>query len=145
MNKGVNAVAIRQSTNWGSRIGISRVCEAKIKEFRGGDQSLPLSPLQKIVCSAIGGGLSCWNQPIEIIRVEMQSAIKHVDKKAGNLSMVETAKYIWSKNGLKGFYRGVAPRVGLGIWQTVCMVAGGDAIKQRVSEMQKKKASTGRY
>lgn len=27
INKGVNAVAVRQCTNWGSRIGLSRVAE----------------------------------------------------------------------------------------------------------------------
>ena len=31
--------------------------------------------------------------------------------------------------GLKGLYRGVTPRIALGVWQTICMVALGDVAK----------------
>ena len=72
-----------------------------------------------------GGGLSAWNQPIEVIRVEMQS--KTVDpNRPKNLTVGKTLKYIYSNNGIKGLYRGVTPRIGLGVWQTICMVALGD-------------------
>jgi len=30
---------------------------------------------------------------------------------------------------MKGLYRGVTPRIGLGIWQTVCMVSFADYVK----------------
>lgn len=30
---------------------------------------------------------------------------------------------------MRGLYRGVAPRIGLGIWQTVCMVSFADYVK----------------
>lgn len=43
-----------------------------------------------------------------------------------NLTVAKAAKYIYENNGLKGLYRGVTPRIGLGIWQTVCMVGLGD-------------------
>ena len=43
-----------------------------------------------------------------------------------NLTVAKAAKYIYQNNGLKGLYRGVTPRIGLGVWQTVCMVALGD-------------------
>jgi hypothetical protein len=48
MNKGVNAVAVRQTTNWGSRFGLSRIAEDVIRRNRGGDvdPNSPLSPLQ---------------------------------------------------------------------------------------------------
>ncbi|KAI9004655.1 putative mitochondrial DNA replication protein [Gaertneriomyces semiglobifer] len=128
INKGVNAVAVRQCTNWGSRFGLSRVAETAIRKATGNDDhSKPLS-LQRVLASAIGGGLSCWNQPIEVIRVEMQSQIKSAGRPE-KMSIGTAAKWIYSQSGIKGFYRGVTPRVCLGIWQTVCMVFGGDQVK----------------
>ena len=135
INRGVNAVALRQCTNWGSRLGLARLAEDGIRKVRGGDETRPLSALQKISTSVIGGAFACWNQPIEIIRVEMQSQIKQPGR-PDNMSIWQTFKWIYSRNGIRGFYRGVTPRVGLGVWQTVCMVAGGDAIKQRLAAKQ---------
>ncbi|KND00249.1 uncharacterized protein SPPG_04580 [Spizellomyces punctatus DAOM BR117] len=129
INKGVNAVAVRQCTNWGSRFGLSRVAENAIRKATGNeDAKQPLSPYQRILASAIGGGLSCWNQPIEVIRVEMQSQIK-TPGRPEKMTISSAAKWIYQQNGFKGFYRGVTPRVGLGVWQTVCMVFGGDQVK----------------
>ncbi|KAF9582408.1 hypothetical protein BGW38_000248 [Lunasporangiospora selenospora] len=136
INKGVNAVAVRQCTNWGSRLGLSRLAEESIRKLRGyeGENAkIPLSAWEKIAASAIGGGLSIWNQPIEVIRVEMQSQLKTVGRPE-KMTIANCAKWIWETNGLKGFYRGSVPRFGLGMWQTICMVAGGDALKKFVNE-----------
>ncbi|KAJ3268823.1 Mitochondrial DNA replication protein yhm2 [Terramyces sp. JEL0728] len=133
INKGVNAVALRQCTNWGSRFGLSVLAEGVIRDYYFGKQdkdkhTKPLPPLQKILASAIGGGLSCWNQPIEVIRVEMQSQLK-VAGRPEKMTIVKAAQWIYKNNGLMGFYRGVTPRIGLGIWQTICMVYGGELVK----------------
>ncbi|KIV93060.1 mitochondrial DNA replication protein YHM2 [Exophiala mesophila] len=134
INKGVNAVAIRQTTNWGSRFGLSRLAESGIRKATNKEHGEKLSAVEKIVASALGGGLSAWNQPIEVIRVEMQS--KTVDpNRPKNLTVGKTFKYIYSNNGLKGLYRGVTPRIGLGVWQTVCMVALGDLAKDAVEKL----------
>ncbi|KAG0237050.1 hypothetical protein BGW42_001943 [Actinomortierella wolfii] len=137
INKGVNAVALRQCTNWGSRLGLSRLAEETIRKLRGKDQGemakVPLNAWEKIAASAIGGGLSIWNQPIEVIRVEMQSQLKTAGRPE-NMTIVKCAKWIWETNGIRGFYRGTLPRFGLGMWQTICMVAGGDALKKYVNE-----------
>lgn len=141
INKGVNAVAIRQCTNWGSRFGFSRLAEDAIRWIQGTNTAYidpvtgeskkkPLSNAQRILASAFGGAISCWNQPIEVIRVEMQSQVKQ-EGRPEKLTISQAAKWIYEKNGAKGFYRGVTPRVCLGIWQTVCMVFGGDIIKKR--------------
>ena len=123
MNKGVNAVAVRQTTNWGSRFGLSRIAEDVFRRNRGGDidPNSPLSPLQvldlvpgivsnhsfqRILASAIGGGLSCWNQPIEVIRVEMQSQIK-TPGRPEKMTIAKAGKWIYQNNGALGFYRGV--------------------------------------
>ena len=125
INKGVNAVAIRQITNWGSRFGLSRLAEDGIRRVTGKEEGAKLSSMEKILASGLGGGLSAWNQPIEVIRVEMQS--KTVDpNRPKNLTVGKTLRYIYANNGIKGLYRGVAPRIGLGVWQTICMVALGD-------------------
>ncbi|KAF8983242.1 Mitochondrial DNA replication protein yhm2 [Entomortierella lignicola] len=132
INKGVNAVAVRQCTNWGSRLGLSRLAEETIRKVRGTDSSIPLNAYEKIAASAIGGGLSIWNQPIEVIRVEMQSQLKTAGRPE-KMTIANCARWIWQTNGLKGFYRGSVPRFGLGMWQTICMVAGGDALKTYVN------------
>lgn len=125
INRGVNAVAIRQTTNWGSRFGLSRLAETAIRKVMNKEDGQKLSGLEKIVASGLGGGLSAWNQPIEVIRVEMQSK-KDDPKRPKNLTVGKTLKYIYSENGMKGLYRGVTPRIGLSVWQTICMVALGD-------------------
>ena len=66
INKGVNAVAIRQMTNWGSRFGLSRLAEQGIKRATGKGEKDQLSAMEKIAATALGGGLSAWNQPIEV-------------------------------------------------------------------------------
>ncbi|KLJ07147.1 mitochondrial DNA replication protein YHM2 [Blastomyces silverae] len=134
INKGVNAVAIRQTTNWGSRFGLSRLAESAIRRVTGKEESDKLSGLEKVIASGLGGGLSAWNQPIEVIRVEMQS--KTVDpNRPKNLTVGKTLKYIYDSNGMKGLYRGVTPRIGLGIWQTICMVAFGDMAKESIEKL----------
>jgi len=167
LNKGVNAVALRQATNWGSRFGIARVVENSLKGFRAPEnRDKPLTISDKIIASGLAGALSCWNQPIEyvspsplsrrsfrtscssrangkriahygngdankvrrVVRVEMQSQIK-TPGRPEPLTMLKALKWIYANNGLKGLYRGVVPRIGLGIWQSIVMIAGGDYAK----------------
>ncbi|EER34166.1 mitochondrial DNA replication protein YHM2 [Candida tropicalis MYA-3404] len=132
INKGVNAVAIRQMTNWGSRFGFSRLAEEAIRKISGKSEHQKLTAWEKIASSVIGGGLSAWNQPIEVIRVEMQSKTNDPNRPK-NLSVAGAFKYIYSQNGIKGLYRGVTPRIGLGVWQTVFMVAFGDIFKRMLN------------
>jgi hypothetical protein len=66
VNKGVNAVALRQVTGWSSRIGISRFAEETIRSLNGKDKNKKLKFSEKILASTIGGALSCWNQPFEV-------------------------------------------------------------------------------
>lgn len=71
INKGVNAVALRQATNWGSRIGGARLVETAIRSIKGVREGEKLGAVDRIMAGAIGGGLSTWNQPIEVVRVEV--------------------------------------------------------------------------
>lgn len=130
INKGVSAVALRQMTNWGSRFGIVRITERMMK---GQDTHRQLATSEKLMASVIGGALGCWNQPLEVIRVEMQSQTANPDRPA-KLNIWSTGKYIYQQHGLAGFYRGVTPRIGLSVYLTVCMVFGGDHIKERFAK-----------
>lgn len=135
INKGVNAVAIRQMTNWGSRFGFARLVEEGIRKITGKiNEGEKLTPFEKIIASAIGGGLSAWNQPIEVIRVEMQSK-KGDPNRPKDLTVVKTFQYIYETNGIRGLYRGIAPRIGLGVWQTIFMVGCGDIAREFISKL----------
>ncbi|KAG6841940.1 hypothetical protein C0991_005120 [Blastosporella zonata] len=131
VNKGVNAVAVRQCTNWGSRMGFARLAESSIRKIKGKSETESLGAFDKILASTIGGALATWNQPIEVIRVEMQSMAKGAASanRPAKLTILNTLSYIYKENGIKGLYRGVTPRIGLGIWQTVCMVSFADYVK----------------
>lgn len=62
----------------------------------------------------------------------MQSMSKSTSAAPGRpakLTIMNTLAYIYKENGLKGLYRGVTPRIALGIWQTVCMVSFADYVK----------------
>lgn len=130
INKGVNAVAVRQATNWGSRFGFARLAETSLRKFKGIGENDKLGAMDKIISSTIGGALATWNQPIEVVRVEMQSAVKSTDpNRPAKPTIMNTLAYIYKQNGIKGLYRGVTPRIGLGIWQTICMVSFADYVK----------------
>ena len=131
VNKGVNAVAVRQCTNWGSRMGFARLAETGIRKIRGKKETDALGALDKIAASTVGGALATWNQPIEVVRVEMQSMAKATanSNRPAKLTIFNTLNYIYKENGIKGLYRGVTPRIGLGIWQTICMVSLADYVK----------------
>ncbi|KAF8213186.1 mitochondrial carrier [Mycena galopus ATCC 62051] len=114
VNKGVNAVAVRQCTNWGSRMGFARLAETGIRRAKGKSDTDYLGP------------------PIEVVRIEMQSMVKDAGKnpnRPAKLTVLNTLGFIYKENGLKGLYRGVTPRIGLGIWQTICMVSLADYVK----------------
>jgi len=137
INKGVNAVAVRQCTNWGSRMGFARLAEDLIRTMRGKQHGESLSAVDKIFSSAIGGALATWNQPIEVVRVEMQSMAKGAALSANRpakLTVLNTLAFVYRENGIKGLYRGVTPRIGLGIWQTICMVSLADYVKAWVKK-----------
>jgi hypothetical protein len=131
-------------------MGFARLAETTIRKVRGKTEADSLSAMDKILASSIGGALATWNQPIEVVRVEvrpinfsrkvssdwlackMQSMAKGAatdSKRPAKLTIVNTLGYIYKANGIKGLYRGVTPRIGLGIWQTICMVSFADYVK----------------
>lgn len=52
-------------------MGFARLAESSIKSIRGKGEKDQLSAPEKVLASSIGGALATWNQPIEVIRVEV--------------------------------------------------------------------------
>ncbi|ORY95240.1 mitochondrial carrier domain-containing protein [Syncephalastrum racemosum] len=130
INKGVNAVAVRQCTNWASRFGISRWAQESIVKARHPDNpNAKATATDRVLSSMVGGALSCWNQPIEVIRIEMQSQVS-APGRPDKMTIATAAKWIYKNSGTMGFFKGVVPRIGLGMWQTVCMVTLGDTMRE---------------
>lgn len=136
-------------------MGFARLAETMIQNVRGKGEQETLGPADKILSSSIGGALATWNQPIEVIRVEvcslynayvcveltrhkMQSMAKATANanRPEKLTILNTFKFIYKENGIKGLYRGVTPRIALGIWQTICMVSFADYVKVWVKGRQ---------
>lgn len=112
-------------------MGFARLAESTIRNVRGKKEGEKLTAPEKILSSTIGGALATWNQPIEVVRVEMQSMSKATTAvgRPAKLTIMNTLAYVYKENGIKGLYRGVTPRIGLGIWQTICMVSFADYVK----------------
>lgn len=51
-----------------------------------------------------------------------------------NLTVFSTGKYIYARDGLRGLYRGVVPRIGLSAYLTVVMVYGGDEVRNYIGQ-----------
>mmetsp|Transcript_31688 Transcript_31688/g.76890 ORF Transcript_31688/g.76890 Transcript_31688/m.76890 type:complete len:390 (+) Transcript_31688:187-1356(+) len=109
---GGGPMCIRQASNWASRAGFTEICRTNLRMSQYGVWG-------EIGSGVIGGVGSCWNTPIETIRVLMQR-----DVSMGKPS--QPAGYYWNKiveeDGYAGLFRGVTPRAIQAIWQTVFMV-----------------------
>lgn len=103
---------MRQASNWASRAGFTEVARTTFKMTQYG-------MIGEIGSGVIGGLGSCWNTPIETIRVFMQRDISMGNRK-------KTFGQYWDdiveRDGFQGLFRGVTPRGIQAIWQTVFMV-----------------------
>lgn len=53
-------------------MGFARLAEQSIRNARGIPEGKKLDTLDRIAASTFGGALGCWNQPIEVVRVEVR-------------------------------------------------------------------------
>ena len=53
-------------------MGFARLAESTIRKVKGKGEDDKLSALEKIASSTAGGALATWNQPIEVVRVEVR-------------------------------------------------------------------------
>lgn len=54
-------------------MGFARLAETWIRKAQGKSDSDKLSPWEKIASSTAGGAFATWNQPIEVVRVEVRN------------------------------------------------------------------------
>lgn len=55
-------------------MGFARLAEDGIRKYRGKKAGDSLGAADKIFASAVGGALATWNQPIEVVRVEVRQS-----------------------------------------------------------------------
>merc|ERR1719271_1414171 len=125
---GGTAIAFRQASNWASRQGFNEFFRTKIAQLKYGDPKAKLTKWDEASSGILGGAFSTWNQPFEVARIQMQAAAAAGEKEQPGMArvMVNVVK----DQGPQGLFKGIIPRIGLGIWQTLFMVTGAKILKE---------------
>ena len=115
---GGTALMLRQGSNWASRQGFTDAIRMWL--LRRHTEAKPkLTAGEEAIAGIIGGALSTWNQPFEVLRIEAQAAAA---KGLPPRNIFVTARDIIRENGLAGLFQGILPRMGLCVGQTFFMV-----------------------
>jgi hypothetical protein len=117
---GGSAIAFRQATNWASRQGLTEGVRIGWRRHKYGSPDARLTPNEEVLAGVVGGAMSCWNHPFEVARIEMQA---RASSGQTHLSMLQVFRLVVNEHGPAGLFKGVVPRVGLGIWQAIFMVS----------------------
>jgi len=121
--QGGTALMLRQGSNWASRQGLTDLCRVQIRKFRCNDGSDPtkhrLSMFDETMAGTVGGMLSAWNQPFEVMRIDAQA---RAARGLPGRNLFQTAGAIVAENGILGLFQGIAPRMGLCVGQTLFMI-----------------------
>ena len=129
---GGTALILRQGTNWASRQGFTDIIRNYLKNrhLKDGETSnkhIKLSNAEEAIAGTIGGALSTWNQPFEVMRIEAQA---NASKGLPPKTFVQTYRHIVSESGYLGLFQGIIPRMGLCIAQTLFLVTVPHILKQ---------------
>lgn len=112
MYAGLRPMSLRQATNWASRAGFTEITRTVFGWSKYG-------LLGELASGAVGGVGSCWNTPIETVRVVTQRDVSQ-GKQA------QTMGYYWNdiveRDGYSGLFRGYTPRAVQAIWQTFFLI-----------------------
>ena len=115
---GGTALMLRQGSNWASRQGFTDAI--RMWFLRRHHEAKPkLSAWEEATAGIIGGALSTWNQPFEVLRIEAQAAAA---KGLPPRNIVVTARDIVKESGIGGLFQGILPRMGLCVGQTFFMI-----------------------
>jgi hypothetical protein len=128
---GGTAIAFRQATNWASRQGFTEIVRGQFKVLFHGDPDAKLTVAQEAGAGIVGGALACWNHPFEVARIQMQSA---ADRGEPKQNMLQVFRTVVKEQGYPGLFKGIIPRLGLGIWQTLFMVTGAKLVRQALDD-----------
>jgi hypothetical protein len=82
-------------------------------------KDVKLSVAEEALSGIIGGAISTWNQPFEVIRIEAQS---RATKNLPPITFGQTYSHIVKESGFLGLFQGILPRMGLCIGQTLFLV-----------------------
>merc|ERR1719247_2566205 len=116
---GATAIAARQASNWASRQGFTELFRTRMASYRHNDPKAKLSVPEEACCAIVGGTVSTWNQPFEVARIQLQAAANEGKSAVGLFTCMGQ---IVAENGPTGLFKGIVPRICLGIWQTLFMV-----------------------
>lgn len=111
--RGGTALIMRQGSNWASRQGLTDVVREMIRSTHGKNESKKLSLMEEAFSGLVGGCLSTWNQPFEVLRIQAQAAGARGEAAQG---VISTASMIVKQHGVLGLFQGVIPRMGLCVW-----------------------------
>ncbi|KAL7562364.1 hypothetical protein ACA910_016425 [Epithemia clementina (nom. ined.)] len=109
---GFQPMAMRQASNWASRAGFTEIARSVLGLQRYG-------VIGEIGSGVLGGLGSCWNTPIETIRVLTQ---RDVSYRVPGKTMKGYWNEIVERDGYPGLFRGITPRAFQAVWQTCFMV-----------------------
>lgn len=99
--KGLLPTILKQSSNQGVRFLVYEDAHKIIKQY------VPNTFIANFLSGSVAGAASVMvNNPIDVVKTNMQGL--RTDEFNG---FIGCFKYIWKKNGIMGFYRGVAPRL----------------------------------
>ncbi|EGD79550.1 hypothetical protein PTSG_10117 [Salpingoeca rosetta] len=133
---GGTAIAFRQATNWASRQGFTDTVREVIKRMKYDDpETAKLTVGQEVMAGIIGGTMACWNHPFEVARIEAQTRAAVGEPP---LSFINTFRTVVKAHGVAGLFKGVVPRIFLGIWQTTFMVTGANLIREHLLGEERK-------
>jgi hypothetical protein len=125
---GGTAIAFRQASNWASRQGFTEFFRARIAQMKYGKADAKLTKGEEAMSGVLGGTFSTWNQPFEVARIQMQAAAAAGEKEQPGMPRV--MMNVVKDQGPLGLFKGIVPRIGLGIWQTLFMVTGAKILKE---------------
>jgi Mitochondrial carrier protein len=112
MYAGAGPMCLRQASNWASRAGLTEVARTTLGMSRWGITG-------EIGSGVLGGLGSCWNTPIESVRILSQ---RDVSMGRAPKSIAGYWTDIIEREGYPGLFRGVTPRALQSVWQTIFMV-----------------------
>lgn len=99
--KGLLATILKQSTNQGVRFLVYEEAKEFFRKY------IPISFFANFFAGSVAGAASVMvNNPIDVVKTNMQGL--HTDQFNGFLGCFT---WIWKKDGISGFYRGVGPRL----------------------------------
>jgi solute carrier family 25 citrate transporter 1 len=109
--QGLIATILKQGSNQGLRFMFFNKYKEMLADYskKKNGKAIPLNPLQALLGGMMAGCFSTLgNNPFDVVKTQMQG--KDAAKKYKNT--LDCFVKIWQEEGLRGYYKGVVPRLG---------------------------------